>query len=232
MLAVARLAQGLGSAFSWAGALAWLVGSAPPGRRGALIGTAMGSAVFGALLGPALGAAATVIGIRAAFVAVSGVGLVLCGFLAAMPGARAQPQRLSALRRVDAPLAAALWLVVLPALLFGVLTVLVPLKLHANGWSGAAIGALFFVTAALETAWNPVLGHLSDVRGRLFPLRFALARLDRGLRCPRLGERERARRRAGRGRRDRVRNLLHAGMALVSEAPSGRESRRALRSAS
>jgi MFS family permease len=173
-LGAARLAQGLGSAFSWAGALAWLVGSAPPGRRGAMIGTAMGSAVFGALLGPALGAAATVVGIRAAFVAVSGAGLVLCAFLAATPGAERQPQRLSALRRLDAPLAAALWLVVLPALLFGVLTVLVPLQLHANGWSGAAIGALFFVTAALETAWNPLLGHLSDIRGRLFPLRFAL----------------------------------------------------------
>jgi MFS family permease len=174
LLAVARLAQGLGSAFSWAGALAWLVASAPPGRRGALIGAAMGSAVFGALLGPALGAAATLVGIRPAFVAVSVAGLVLCGFLAVTPGATAQPQPLSALRRVDAPLLAALWLVVLPALLFGVLTVLVPLQLHANGWTGAEIGALFFGTAALETGWNPLLGYLSDVRGRLFPLRFAL----------------------------------------------------------
>ena len=173
-LGAARLAQGLGSAFSWAGALAWLVASAQPGRRGALIGTAMGAAVFGALLGPALGAVATVAGIRPTFIAVSGAGLVLCVLLALTPGARAEPQRLSALRRVDAPLLAALWLVVLPALLFGVLTVLVPLKLHDLGWSGAAIGALFFVTAAIETAWNPVLGHLSDVRGRMFPLRFAL----------------------------------------------------------
>jgi MFS family permease len=173
-LGAARLAQGLGSAFSWAGALAWLVGAAQPGRRGALIGTAMGAAVFGALLGPVLGALATVVGVRPAFVGVSGVGLALCLLLAGTPGARAEPQRLSALRRIDASFFAALWLVVLPALLFGVLTVLVPLKLHAFGWGGAAIGGLFLFTAALETAWNPLLGHLSDVRGRLFLLRFAL----------------------------------------------------------
>jgi len=173
-LGAARLAQGFGSAFSWAGALAWLVGSAQPGRRGALIGTAMGAAVFGALLGPALGALATVVGVRPAFVGVSGLGLALCALLAFTPGARAEPQPLSALRRVDASLLAAVWLVILPALLFGVLVVLVPLKLHALGWGGTAIGALFFVTAGLETAWNPLLGHLSDVRGRLFLLRFAL----------------------------------------------------------
>src|SRR3954454_1617237 len=173
-LGAARLAQGLGSAFSWAGALAWLVAASPPGRRGTLIGTAMGAAVFGALLGPALGAVATVAGIQATFLAVSAVGALLCALLATAPGTPARPQRLSALRRADSRLLAALWLVVLPALLFGVLTVLVPLKLHANGWSGAAIGALFFVTAALETVWNPLLGRLSDVRGRLFPLRFAL----------------------------------------------------------
>src|SRR4051812_26762099 len=103
-LGAARLAQGIGSAFSWAGALAWLVAAAAPGRRGAMIGTAMGSAVFGALLGPALGAVASLVGIRPTFLAVSGVGLLLCALLARSPGAEAQPQPLSILRRVDAPL--------------------------------------------------------------------------------------------------------------------------------
>ena len=173
-LAVARLAQGIGSAFSWAGALAWLVAAAPAGRRGTLIGTMMGSAVFGALLGPALGAGATVVGVRATFVAVSAAGLALCAFLALEPGTPSRPQRLSVLRRADARLVGALWLVVLPALLFGVLTVLVPLKLHQLGWGGVAIGGLFFATAAIETALNPLLGRLTDARGRLLPVRAAL----------------------------------------------------------
>ena len=164
-LAGARLAQGIGSAFSWAGALAWLVTAAPPGRRGTLIGTVMGSAVFGALLGPVLGAVGTLAGVRATFLAVSAAGLILCAFLALEPGTPARPQRLSALRRADARLIGALWIVVLPALLFGVLTVLVPLKLHHLGWGGVAIGALFFGTAAVETALNPLLGRLTDVRG-------------------------------------------------------------------
>jgi MFS family permease len=174
-LGAARLAQGIGSAFSWAGALAWLVAAAPPGRRGTLIGTAMGAAVFGALLGPALGAVATVTGVRATFVGVSALGLVLCGWIATTPGEPAQPQRLSALRRVDVQLAGALWLVVLPALLFGVLDVLVPLKLHRHGWGGAAIAALFFATAAVEAVLNPLLGRFTDWRGRLLPVRLALA---------------------------------------------------------
>src|SRR2546430_5829470 len=59
-LGLARLLQGIGSVFSWAGGLAWLVGSGPRERRGELLGGAMGAAVFGALLGPVLGAVAGV----------------------------------------------------------------------------------------------------------------------------------------------------------------------------
>src|SRR5919197_2319602 len=159
-LGAARLLQGIGSAFSWAGALAWLASAAPRERRGELIGAAMGAAVFGALLGPVLGALASAAGVRVTFLVVSAVGLALCAWVLATPGAAPQPQPLSTLRRADRRLVGGLWLLVLPALLFGVLSVLVPLKLHDRGWGGVAIGAVFLVTAGVETLLHPPLRPL------------------------------------------------------------------------
>ena len=54
-LAAARFVQGCGSGFTWAGAFAWLLAAAPRERRGELIGTGLGAAVFGALFGPVVG---------------------------------------------------------------------------------------------------------------------------------------------------------------------------------
>src|SRR5213079_3264983 len=48
-LGLSRFFQGVGSSCSWAGGLAWVIGSTPRQRRGELIGTTMGAAVFGAL---------------------------------------------------------------------------------------------------------------------------------------------------------------------------------------
>src|SRR6266516_5889723 len=76
-LDLARFVQGVSSAFSWTGGLAWLVAAAPAGRRGELIGAAFGAAIAGALFGPVLGAVASVTGTDVAFGAVAGLAVVL-----------------------------------------------------------------------------------------------------------------------------------------------------------
>src|ERR671934_2026523 len=172
-LGASRLLQGVGSSFTWAGGLAWLIASTSRGRRGQVIGTAMGAAVFGALLGPALGALAGATGTRAAFLGVGGVGVVLLAWAGVIAGVEPERQGFRRERIHDRSLLAGLWLILLPALLFGVLDVLVPLQLHAHGWRAIGIGALFIATTALETVLNPILGRLTDRHGRLRPIRAA-----------------------------------------------------------
>jgi MFS family permease len=178
-LDLARFLQGISSAFSWTGALAWLVAAAPAGRRGELIGSAFAAAIAGALFGPVLGAAASVTGTGAAFGAVAGLAVLLAGAAAATPAA--SPERAQPLGTLfDAVLhnrtiQTGVWLCLLPALCFGTLSVLAPLRLSDFGWGAVAVGATFLVSAAFEAAWAPVLGRLSDRHGRLPPLLGALA---------------------------------------------------------
>jgi MFS family permease len=176
-LDTARFVQGVSSAFSWTGALAWLVAAAPPGRRGQLIGTAFGAAIVGALFGPLLGLVASYTGTGWAFSAVALFAIALAVAAAMTPAATPdQPQPLRALfaaltlRRIQI----ALWLCVIPSLLFGNLSVLAPLRLSQLGWGAAAVGATYLVAAAVEAAWAPVLGRASDRYGRFRPLRAAL----------------------------------------------------------
>jgi MFS family permease len=175
-LGLARLLQGGGSALSWAGGLAWLVAATPASRRGEMLGTAIGGAIFGALLGPALGAIAARVGTEAAFIGVAVVIGVLFAWAVRTPGVAADPQSPRALAKAfrSRVVVGALWLMVLPALLFGLVAVLVPLELGRAGWSAAAIAAAFIASAAIETVVAPLLGRFSDRRGRLLPLRFAV----------------------------------------------------------
>jgi MFS family permease len=176
-LDLARFVQGVSSAFSWTGALAWLVAASPPGRRGQLIGSAFGAAIAGALFGPVLGAVASFTGTGPAFGTVAGLALVLAVAAWRTPAATpAEPQpvrmlfRALLVRRIQVPM----WLCLLPALLFGNLSVLAPLRLSDLGWGAAAVGGTYLVMAGFEAAWAPILGRASDRYGRLPPLRAAL----------------------------------------------------------
>src|SRR4051794_5139566 len=176
-LVAARFCQGLASAFTWTGALAWLVAASPAARRGALIGSAFAAAVGGALFGPVLGGAASVAGPRPIFALVGVGSLGLAGWAATTPASQpSEPQPLSALVAAfrSGRVVLAFWFVVLPALLFGTLGVLAPLRLSTLGFGAVAIGATFLVSAGLEAGNNVVLGRLSDRFGPLAPIRAGL----------------------------------------------------------
>ena len=177
-LAAARFAQGCGSGFTWAGAFAWLLASAPRERRGELIGTALGAAVFGALFGPVIGAGAALLGRGVVFTAV-GASAVLLGVwtlrIESVPPPPEQPSWAAVSRALrNSAFVGGLLLMALPSLLWGVLSTLAPLQLSDFGWGAAAIGAVWLVGAAFETALSPLTGRMIDRRGVLVPVQLAL----------------------------------------------------------
>jgi MFS family permease len=176
-LSLARLVQGMGSAFTWAGSLTWLIAAAPRSRRGELLGAAMGAAVFGALFGPVIGAAAALAGRGVIFSAIAVLAAVLAAWALRIESAPVERPSVTALVRAlrSRIFLAGLGLMTLPALLFGVMSVLAPLHLSDAGWGAAAIGGLFLVDAGLEAVAAPLVGRLTDRRGRLLPVRFSLA---------------------------------------------------------
>ena len=226
-LDLARFAQGLACAFSWTGALGWLVAAAPAGNRGRLIGNAFATAVAGALFGPVIGGIASVAGTGWTFGAVGVASFGLVAWAALTPGdAGHEPQSPVHLMRAlgDRRILVAAWFVLLPALLFGVVGVLAPLRLAQLGFGAVAIGAVFLCSAAFEAVNNVVLGRVSDRRGPLPPIFARARRLDRRRVAPPVAGQSLAPRGAGRRGGPVVRHVLHA------RDDAGLESRRIARS--
>ena len=178
VLDTARFVQGVGGAASWAGAMAWVASAAPRERRGEMIGTTMGAAVAGALAGPAIGTLADAVGIAQTFVGVAVVGTVLAGFAVRTPpappeGTSTPRELLAALR--DGRVSGGIWLIAVPGLMFGTIGVLAPLRLDELGASATVIGAAWLGAALLESGVSPVVGRVSDRRGRLYPCLIGLS---------------------------------------------------------
>jgi MFS family permease len=172
MLDATRFAQGVGAAACWTGGLGWIVRVAPADRRGALIGAVMGVATVGALFGPVLGGVAHAVGTAEVFCAVAGVTAIFAAWSWATPGpapvGEASLQALwTAIR--DRRVAGGMYLMLLPAMLFGAIYVLTPLRLDEMGAGATAIAAAFLGAAALEAVASPVSGRLTDRHGWLLP---------------------------------------------------------------
>lgn len=172
LLDAARFTQGVSGALIWSGALTWLITTAPPERRGSVIGTALGTAVAGALVGPIVGALAAEVGTEAVFGAVLAISVLLAAAAARMPEAgRPERQPLSEVASAigSRPVLTATAFVAVPSLMFGAVEVLVPLRIDELGGGHVAIAGGFIVGAALEAVLAPIAGHFSDRVGRRLP---------------------------------------------------------------
>jgi MFS family permease len=177
VLDVTRFLQGVGGAFTWTGALGWLLSRTPAAMRGRTIGTTMGAALIGLLVGPAIGALAREIGRAVPFTAVAGLGALLIAMALvqhAPPPVSGSPRPL-ATALADGRIRGGMALVAVLAVVFGALNLLSPLELDRLGASGVAIGAVFLIAAGIEGIAQVVIGHAADRLGRGTPLRVGFA---------------------------------------------------------
>jgi MFS family permease len=172
LLDLARFAQGVAGALIWSGALTWLITTAPPERRGSVIGTALGTAIGGALFGPALGGLAAEVGTEPVFSAVFVVALAFAALATRMPEPgppERQDVREVATAVFSRPVLMVVFFVTVPSLTFGIFEVLLPLEVHDLGGGHALIAGAWVAAAAIEAVLAPIAGHFSDRIGGRTP---------------------------------------------------------------
>jgi MFS family permease len=172
LLDAARFVQGVGGALAWAGALTWLILATPEKRRGSVIGDVLGVAIAGALLGPAVGALAGEVGTEPVFSSVLLLTLALSVAALRIPEPERGPQQhLDEIWEeiTSPPVLRATWYVAAPSAMFGLIAVLVPLRIDELGGGAGLVAGGFMIGAGLEAIMAPLVGRLSDRVGRLRP---------------------------------------------------------------
>jgi|SRR5436190_476131 len=168
----ARFVQGIAGALAWAGAMTWLMVTAPESRRGTVIGDVLAIAIAGALLGPVVGALAHAVGTKPVFSSVLVVATVLAVLAMRLP-LPGHGQRLDARQTAEAMTRPAVLrataFVMAPSMLFGVMAVLIPLRIHNLGGGAGVVAGGFMAGAAFEAVLSAWVGRVSDRIGRARP---------------------------------------------------------------
>jgi MFS family permease len=172
-----RFVQGIGCGFIWGGGLTWVIAVAPRERRGAMLGSVFGAAIFGTLLGPVLGTLAVAIGTGPVFAVVGAASLGLA--IWTLGHEEPDPSSASAGPESDTPLRTAMrsprillgsWLILLEAATIGATGTLLPLRLSKFGASGILVGATFLLASLVSLLASGPIGRTVDRRGARGPL--------------------------------------------------------------
>jgi len=176
-LDASRFVQGASGSMLWAGAISWVVITAPDDRRGVLLGTVISAAVVGELLGAPLGALASHVGTEYVFGAVSVVAVCLITIAAFTPQRgeveRQEPRESIRILR-NSPVPQMAVLIAAPSLVFGAITILAPLRFDELGAGPTVIAIAFASGSAVEAILGPLVGRYSDRAGRLAPFLIGL----------------------------------------------------------
>ncbi|MDQ2621631.1 MAG: MFS transporter [Actinomycetota bacterium] len=172
LLDVTRFFQGASGALMWAGAMSWVISAAPRTRRGEVIGTVIAAAVVGELLGAPMGALAHAVGTEIVFGMVFVFAALLISLAVTIPDAAeaaGQPlgDAIARLRRSSVPRSALI--LAGPSIAFGLVVVVAPLRMDDLGAGPLVIAAAFATGSLIEAVVGPVIGRVSDRKGRTLP---------------------------------------------------------------
>ena len=172
VLDASRFVQGIGGAIAWSGALAWLTSTTAPGRRGSVIGAAIGAALIGMVVGPAMGAVAAQAGRGPVF---TGLAVLLAGLALAGPASSPASSRtrgsaralLRLLRNRRAAVGNGVLCVV--GIVGGTAWSLMPLLVARLQGSAATIAWILAASYLIAALLSVGVGRISDRFGRLAP---------------------------------------------------------------